>query len=146
MFFLIALKASMALGVRQPGLWIRISHNFTLNPKMFVCPQKLHVSPFLHLSQDQNGVNLTQVSLAWGFSRLLCSFHLFLGNSSFLQQDIQGSPGPGPGPCSVSNLTSFPLPAAQPCQTPRRVMDYSCTALSFPDCWGLLCHVSKCSV
>lgn len=63
--------ASMALGVWQPGLLTRIFHNLTPNSKTFVYHQSLHVSPFLYLSQDKNGVNFTHVTLAQVSSRLL---------------------------------------------------------------------------
>lgn len=61
----------MALGVWQPGLLTRVFHNLTPISKMFVYHQSLYVSPFLYLSQDENGVNFTHVTLAQVSSRLL---------------------------------------------------------------------------
>lgn len=68
----------------SPEAWLqtRTFYNLTSNSPIIVYHQSLNISLFLHLSQGQNGVNFTQVTLGQVSSRFLFSFLSILENSS----------------------------------------------------------------
>lgn len=126
--------ASTAPGVQKPRLQTRTFYNLTSYSPIIVYHQSLNISLFLHLSQGQNGVNFTQVTLGQVSSRPLFSFLSILENSSSKALMDLALRLP---PVSHHSLSLV----SQLCQTSWTLGSF---VLLSPDAWGLPSHLSKC--